>query len=690
MEVRTVSEHFNSLLSNGNEVEAAIFTTYNFEPEFFEQEIIPLMLGQNIVFSSDSRIKNIQVREVLSEVGLPIDVFYDRDMFRHQGTISPSMEYRHHGVRGDISAFHAKLVFLLVYDKNAKKRSLWIGAGSANLTGAGWWENVECQHWEQVTSGKVSRRFLNRLREDMDWLARHQVSRDEESALSQISQFLEQCQGSNSAPVVSYYGLSQINVGQRGKPAFIRFIQQAIKDSAPHYKSWNLEIISPYFADKSDFDAHGYFKEMGVENIKLFLPKNDQDEALVKQEYFERIAHEEGIEWAAWHPEIARKLILQTNSSSKRFTHAKIFHFYNGMQSWVFVGSVNFTHRAISDNQEAGFFTQLPRLTSLLQPLNASPDKWCNPDDLPSAQLDNVDEARIPQIHLVYDWKQRVFEAGIADKKACAIEILSSSGNSSLPLTALKGEGELRTIYIEPAVIESLLHDSGFMRVRGYWIEDNKDFSEHLVLVQQCNWTHKPLDLPLLSPQEIMQIYAGLNQLRRNQVIEHLKERQLRDTGLLSESISITEYEQQGRQFFSEYAELFHAFRNLRRRLMKACKEENYKQLDYYLTGKGMDSLPTLMDSLYEKDRPFDAVTLYLTLLCLIQLYSHDEFLQRPQVQAWLSICESRCDDLERSGQLKLVSDDPDRTKSFFDWYRQQFYQEYREVVIEEDMDAVH
>ncbi|HEY9148655.1 MAG TPA: hypothetical protein VIQ22_06550, partial [Gammaproteobacteria bacterium] len=87
-ELSTVSDGFRAQIGERERVVAAMFTTYRFEPEFFEQEIIPLMLDQGLAFSSDQRIKSIQVREALSDAVLPVEVFYDLDLFRQQGTVS--------------------------------------------------------------------------------------------------------------------------------------------------------------------------------------------------------------------------------------------------------------------------------------------------------------------------------------------------------------------------------------------------------------------------------------------------------------------------------------------------------------------------------------------------------------------------------------------------------------------------
>lgn len=690
IELKTVSDGFLSQISENEGVIAALFTTYRFEPEFFEQEIIPLILDQNLAFSSDQRIKSIQVREALSEAGLPIEVFYDVDLFRQQGTVSPSMEYLHHGIRGERGALHAKLIFLLVKDIESGEQSLCVGSGSANLTIAGWWENVECMHWEWIIPGQVRERFLNQLRNDISWLEsrRTGVGDNSSHALPQIASFLKQCKASNSAPFISYYGLSSLSLAQKRRPAFMKFLLDALNEQSPNYRRWTLEIISPYFADSPEFDAHRhFFKDLGVEQIRLFLPMNDQGEALCQREYYEKIAGTEGIEWADWSSDIAKSLVL--NSVANRTTHAKVYHFYNGMQSWVFVGSVNFTHRAIRDNQEAGFFTRLPAKTTLLTPVKTEPDKWVPKEQLVESDAGKIESKSVPDLVLNYDWKLHELSAQLRHidseyRDSVNIDILTPEGNPVVENIHVLGH--LIKIECEPVKIESLLKTSGFLRVRGEWSSVNEAFPERDFMVQQIHWTHKPNDLPHLTPQEIMQIYAGLSSIRRNQLIEYLKQRQLREIGLLGESSGSTEYSDQGRQFFSEYAELFHAFRNLRRRLSEAWVNERLEQVDYYLSGRGIDSLPTLFESITgNKENDLDNATVYLTLLCMIQVYQQPEYSSLPDVKKHLALCRERLNILESSGKMSLIDDDPARKKRFFEWYKEHFFREYR-AVNEEDV----
>ena len=92
MEIAVISERLKELLDNCD-VRAGLFTSYTFDPEFFELEAIPLLLPGNMALSSDSRVKQFQVREALRESTIDLEVFYDLSIFRREGNCSPSMEY---------------------------------------------------------------------------------------------------------------------------------------------------------------------------------------------------------------------------------------------------------------------------------------------------------------------------------------------------------------------------------------------------------------------------------------------------------------------------------------------------------------------------------------------------------------------------------------------------------------------
>ncbi|MCB0636462.1 MAG: hypothetical protein KDC54_07575, partial [Lewinella sp.] len=304
METAVVSDRVRELL-DGCTVEAAVFTTYTFEPEFFELEVIPLLLPGSIPYSSDARVKQFQVREKLRTTELALEVFFDLKIFRQEGSTSPAMEYLFHGVHLGNNAFHPKVALILVYDPDYEKHCLLVGAGSNNLTRAGWWDNIECMHWEVLWQDEAPRQFLNQLRDDVIWLqAERQLTGGwDSSALDQIGNFLSECRSSGSASSVAYYELNR----DKERHNLPNFLRKQARDNFI-YNNWTLEIISPFFAEDPENDLADFFDELGVQEIHILLPQDAEGNALCSPAYFERINEEEYLHWARWRDEVATTL----------------------------------------------------------------------------------------------------------------------------------------------------------------------------------------------------------------------------------------------------------------------------------------------------------------------------------------------------------------------------------------------
>lgn len=246
-----ISDKLTELLEN-REVKAVVFTTYTFEFDFFELEVIPLLLNNDTAYSTNERVKIEQVRLELqkarTQTPMPLEVFYDGKLFREQALEneerqkSPRMEYLCHGVDLGDSAFHSKVAFILVYDEEWKSDCLLVGAGSNNLSYAGWWENIECQHWEEVWPEDKNGRwgedyhpplvFLKQLRDDMEYLKHLRRPSDphslQDDAVKKISDFLEECTGQEQYETEStYYGIKTEKDYSKKKNRFKDFLKES-------------------------------------------------------------------------------------------------------------------------------------------------------------------------------------------------------------------------------------------------------------------------------------------------------------------------------------------------------------------------------------------------------------------------------------------------------------------------------
>lgn len=670
MDNQVVSEHLKSLL-NGREVKAAAFTTYTFEPEFFELEVIPLLLPGNIPFSSDARVKQFQVREALRESCINLEVFYDLPIFRKEGRSSPSMEYRFHGVHHGNSAFHAKLALILVHDSEFGE-CLLVGVGSNNLTQAGWWDNIECLHWEIVIPAKSSRKFINRLKEDVAWMLGERLLDPigSTSALNKIQEFLNLCKSSNAANSVAYYGLNEAASGD----GFLSFLRQQAK-SKWSYSNWTLEIISPFFAEDPKNRNHEFFFGLGVQEIYILLPKDQDDNGLCQRDYFQHISREPNIHWAEW-ADITKESLGLKNDNFRRL-HAKVYHFYNKKQSWVFIGSINFSHKAMKENIEAGYFLKLDKAGPLLQPISKTVAdlNFKELEEPPPGSLQEVGDDNIPRIYLSFDWRKKRL-TGIADtSEQYQICLLSPEGASAIANWSISEEE--KEFNGDTTALQTVLKNGSLVRLSGFNAYSGKPFTSHNVMLMQTGWSHKPLNLPDLAPEQILAIYADMSQDQRQLLLMNAKIRKLVLEGAAGDMTTPTD-DFVVEQFFSEYAEIFYAFRRLKSRLTEAKLDENFQVLDYYLSGVGMDSLPTLLERVTTAGTTVNPVTSYLLLLCAQETYQDPKFKNIPLVKQELNKVRKQIKKIKSTNAIKLPLTPPNFKRDFFAWFEQQFFRVYR------------
>src|SRR5437899_10956503 len=71
-----LSEQFEERLA-GRRLLAAVFVTFRFEPEFLEQEVLPVFV--DVPTSHSEAIRRVQLEDALKDVPYRIAVYYDRN-----------------------------------------------------------------------------------------------------------------------------------------------------------------------------------------------------------------------------------------------------------------------------------------------------------------------------------------------------------------------------------------------------------------------------------------------------------------------------------------------------------------------------------------------------------------------------------------------------------------------------------
>ena len=426
-------------------------------------------------------------------------------------------------------------------------------------------------------------------------------------------------------------------------------------------RNWTVEIISPYFARDPENDLHKQLAGYGAKSIHLLLPTNQDGDALVQPAYYERIAAAACIQWAEWHPDLRSSLGL-TGQIHRRL-HAKLYHFYNGKQSWVFVGSVNFSRQAMYKNIEAGMLVKLDRQTRLLKPLEH--DLECAKDT--EKTLDpEVAKNVPPPVFLDYDWKQDVLCGTVQNMLPARIQVLDAE---SAPILDSWEISKKRSKYSGSTErLQNLLTTGSLVRVQ--LKANGKSWPAHRVLLQQTGWSHKPIrSLPDLSPAQILEIYSTLSQEQRQMLLMSVAERRLVRLCEAGE-MTLDDDADHREGFLSEFAELFHAFRQLEALLTTALENKNYQQVDYYLTGSGVDSLPSLTRGALTAGAT-NPTFAYLVLLCTRSLLRGRRFTRRSRVAGQIVEIEANLSDLRT--RLQFENTTRERRARFFKWYEAQF-----------------
>jgi len=685
METGVISKQLEDKIGE-RKVVAAVLTTYVFEPHFFELEVIPLLLqNQHCTYVNDALVKRFLVRDALRKENIPIDVFYDAPMFsRNNSSDSPQMDYLCHGVDLRGSAFHPKLIFLLVEDSNSEQKLL-IAAGSNNLTYAGWWDNIECQHWVEIGEHDTRLYDLTRFRACISYLNSKKdksTNITEHNALSKIDSFLKACKGKNDAHLLHFYGPNDNSVNNKG---FIDFLKNDMALLGSTDK-WTVEIISPYFVTNADNELHNRFTNAdNVKEVLLYLPRDAEGQALCDEGYYNHIQESENISWSNWTDDVVKMLGLKPGVI--RTLHAKIYRFYNGNKCWIFVGSVNFTQKAVdsnrseADNAEAGFLTWWKNKTPLLQRLPDN-EQMLFVQDLDSEFPGSDDELAVsyPIIRLSFNWVNEKLSGYVEAEKETLINISGHEGEGVPLISAWRLTDTPKEYTGDLSALKKHLQNNSLVTVSAASAQSEKFYS-HILLIQQTGWGHKSVEIDHLSADQIIAIYAGMSPEQRQMLLINAKIKYLLQHGVVGEGHVIQD-EDIPKGFFCEYAEIFHAFRKLKNQLYAALADGNDNDVDYYLTGKGIDSIPSLLErslqtGLIEEQQTLDGVTAYLIMLSCLEILQDEKFKIRVNVNDLITEIEKHIKAIKAGPRIKLGDQNP---KVFYKWFEEYFYKEFKQV----------
>ncbi|MCB9479344.1 MAG: hypothetical protein H6684_09385 [Deltaproteobacteria bacterium] len=676
-----LSEHLQNYI-NGRKINAAVFTTYQFDPGFFEDEILPVFF--DVPFSHVPAVRRVQLEEPLQLVKGGVAVYYDQDGLAPESG-SAKLHLQRIAVRRPHGVFHPKNVFVLVENAPSDpdeppSQALMVACMSANLTRSGWWENVEVCHVEEVHQGHATRMHDSLLAtfDELVAISAKRLSQGH-AALESIRRFVaEQTRprkkrrgGKDHRLLPHFYSSAQGSV--------VQFIQDSFRYSL---EGWNLEVISPYFGPGTrSLPLIDLVQRFHPKSLQIYLPRNEKGEALCSRDFFDSI-HDLDVRHAAWGqlPKSLRRRGGQKDVA-ERFVHAKVYRFFSPStkQEILFVGSVNLTNAAHSGqaNFETGFLVEVAH--------DKRPAWWLEVDDVPPKAFHESaeDEARRKSIatHLAlkYSWRSEQAAAYWDDAHSSPALSVFHQDQSLFDLDNLAPRRWIPIADTAAKVLQRILKSTSILNVQA------GDEEPAPLLVQEDDMDQKPSLFGELTPQQIYEYWSLLTPEQKAAALNSGLFLQLTaDDSALVVPLAKQEYRE---TLFDRFAGIFHAFGCLENEIKKALDDANTKRIRYLVFGLKYDSLASLIDKILDLDQKDegDPIEHYVGLLCAQQLVQE---CQKHHVSFW----QNHSDDVQRL-HLRLAavnqlrdrllgrnSQDPEMVK-FLDWFESWFVQRAQAVV---------
>jgi hypothetical protein len=667
-----LSEHFQERMS-GRRLRSAVFLTYQFDPGFFEQEVLPVFL--DVSLSHATAIRLVQLEDALRTLRGNVAVYYDSNGLVLGDAGSAKLDFRRIPVRHNTGFFHAKNLFLLVEneepdDDEHHPQTLLIASLSANLTRSGWWENVEACHVEEIAESDWTR-----LKDDvsafLDRLRRKVTGEEQHAAVREVLTFL---QSTNQRSQKSSEGRLHVHfyAGPESIPEFLEHTAGA------QIRGAYLEVISPYFDDAKDCKPlTELVTRFAPKEVRIYLPRSQAGAASCRPELFQSVRSMPGVHWGRLQKDILK--LGKSEDAGERFVHAKIYRFFTKSpkrEIW-FIGSANMTspaHQA-RGNVETGF------LVDMMPP--RGPEFWLTRDERSPGEFEvkTEDEQAAPSggtpLNLRYHW-DRAYAEGFWDASGQAPDLrLSARGVVLGTVPELPSRTWTGLTPDMTHLIGEILEETSLFEVQ-------YGDKTALLLVQEEGMSHKPSLLLQLSASDILKYWSLLTPAQRAAFLE-ARAPDFASTQVGADLVAKAKITFESDTLFDRFAGFFHAFGCLERAVRSALREGREKEASYRLFGKKYDSLGSLLDRMASDAQSGDPVDRYLILLCAKQLCQEVAGDYAEYWDAHTADAKVLKEKFQALSTLRdaLLAQDPDRLPAFLEWFDTWFLK--RATAVEEE-----
>ncbi len=680
---------------NGRHIKAAVFTTFNFDPHFFELHVLPLLFAKD--FSSDESIRLLQMENVLSELKLEnhIEVYYDaRNLI--QTAEPPKLNYRTFDILMDRGVFHPKLILLLLNNSSrrstgvAKSESLLVAYMSANLTRSGWWENLECVHIDEIQhnkNGQISvpyrtalMKFLNSIK---NWSEKRQTSPAPDSQNKSESHSANRLIHTFLKKTLNYEELTPEMNNLRMFPEktegqkFIEWLGEIQLGD----QDWNLEIISPYFDEKGCEPLKKLKDRIDPIKTRVYLPIANK-ECQVTADAYDAVQAVQGVEWA----KLPDKFASRSGGGDDRRVHAKVFRIWHeDGGEYILAGSVNCTTAAYSKNKEAAILVnnseQGVRKSWWLEELSSQKMKLSFAKDNSGTEADKTNPTFL-DVSILFNWETETLSYRANSKRRKKFGVCDRKGKKLFEIN--KVDGEWHRKYFNQSLIDtikvSLVEIGSFFEVR---YKKYKEEASWIVLVREEGTQMKPSTTAVqLSPARILEIWSSLSAEDREFVIERQGDFTV-SSDLDGPRNSSHSRMKEDDSVFSRFYGVFHAFEQTRKFIDENIKKDELDSVEVRLFGKKFDSLSTLLEQI---SNPHDSETIvvdYTIYLSAKQLFNwlectHSKFYKKnkKRIEPVLCLMEK-----ELNCRKNFLEKSEEISGRFLNWYEEMFLKDFKDTV---------
>lgn len=416
----TIRERLSEVAGKFLTIEVVLFSTFNFNADFFEQNVLPALFGAEPDSTRATRESTVHKGLIHTAVGVfcdPSQMKVGRKPFRY--TVYPVF------VEGRL--FHPKNIILIGVDHHGT-RWMYVAAMSANLSLKAWGHNCEgfADTWVHARSEEVGKSVT----EFLNWLHERVGSDTGSDALQQARALVQQLQAHRSKcdPLGDHYQ-DKLRVGLYFSPQ--------------HTSMWNyvarrygaisrVRAASPYWGD-----VHATAEALQGVHVELTA-------ARVPPLYAKVALGQDLIQ--ALGDENCRPKVNTWARDEGRFHHAKLYDIETRDGRVAGVGSCNFTRRGLFwAESEDGLHGNVESMLFDLTRLSWPPTRTLPSEELPETSCGDDPPQPWPfYVFVQYDWREERFKWALQGQSCVDIELLLAGQppvvvNGSRPTGQRKG-----------------------------------------------------------------------------------------------------------------------------------------------------------------------------------------------------------------------------------------------------------